>query len=180
MPRPQSRPYLPGTNAPCVLASGTSIAPRRRALFRQTLLVLLDLEQVVSVEIAEEEHPRYRPFAPHRLLDVDALLAQRRVVGFEIVRGEHDARLDVSRRLARAWRHQRDRRARAGGRDLEPAVAVPERDVGALLEAERLDVELECPVLVGHRDDHASHLRDVCGGLLHGCSFRRVRWLLTA
>src|SRR5688500_16417063 len=38
MPRPQSRPYLPGTNAPCVLAFGTTITSRRRAAFRQALL----------------------------------------------------------------------------------------------------------------------------------------------
>jgi hypothetical protein len=41
-----------------------------------------------------------------------------------------------------------DRGLGAGRGDLDPAVAVAERDVGALLEAERLDVELDGALLV--------------------------------
>ena len=57
--------------------------------------------------------------------------------------------------------------AAARRRDLDPALAVAEGDVGDLLEAERADVEVERAVLVGDRDDHRGDRVEVRGGLGH-------------
>ena len=50
--------------------------------------------------------------------------------------------------------------AAPGGGDLDPAVALAERDVDALLEPELVDVELERPVLVADGDGHRAQLGD--------------------
>ena len=70
--------------------------------------------------------------------------------------------------LARRAAGQRDGGLGALRGDLDPAVAAAERDVGALLEAERVDVELDRAILVGDRDDD--------GADAAGCG---SRWLLT-
>ena len=76
----------------------------------------------------------------------------------------------VADRLARRGRDDRDRRDRPGRSDLDPAIAVAERHVGALLETERADVELDRPLLVGDRDADGRDLADArCGGA-HGSS----------
>ena len=54
-----------------------------------------------------------------------------------------------------------------GWPDLDPAIAVAERNVGALLEAERVDVELDGAVLIGDRHDDGPDLADARGGLAH-------------
>ena len=64
------------------------------------------------------------------------------VVGVDVLAGQRDARLDA-RRVARARLDERDRRVGARRGDLDPAVAVAEGDVHALLEAELLGVEGE-------------------------------------
>jgi hypothetical protein len=65
-----------------------------------------------------------------------------------------------ARGQARTGRADRDRRVGAGRRHLDPAVAVAERLVGALLQAQRLGVELELEILVGDRDDDVRQLLD--------------------
>jgi len=89
------------------------------------------------------------------------------VDGVDVVRVEADAGLDVTGRVARGRRDDGDRGLGAGGADLDPAVAVAERDVGALLEAERVDVEGDGALLIADRHDDGPDLADARGGLAH-------------
>src|SRR2546426_459703 len=59
----------------------------------------------------------------------------------------------------------RDRRRSPRRRHLHPALALAVGGVHALLESERVEVELERPVLVADGDDHRPHLGDVGTGL---------------
>ena len=75
---------------------------------------------------------------------------ERRVV--VVLARQADAGLDPGRVLVAARQHQRDPRVRSLRRDLDPAVAVAEGDVRALLQAQLADVELDRLVLVGDGD----------------------------
>jgi hypothetical protein len=112
---------------------------------------------------------RYGSGCPRRDLrvDVDAGSAEGRVVGLDVLGREGAMGGVAAGRLTLAARDERDRVRRARRGHLEPAVALAAiGEVGALLEPERAEVELERPVLVGHRDEHGPDLADprqVCG-----------------
>ena len=108
--------------------------------------------------------------SPIRLISASTSTPPAREVGvdgIDVVGVEADAGLDVAGRVAGGRRDDGDRRVGAGGADLDPAVAVAERDVGALLEAERLDVELDGALLVADRDADGPDLADARRGLAH-------------
>ena len=70
------------------------------------------------------------------------------VGGVDVVGGQDDPGLDAGLVDSRPRRRERDPGTAARRIDLDPAVLVAERNVGALLEAERL-VELDRAILVG-------------------------------
>src|SRR5436190_3428675 len=133
--------------------------------WRGGLLHLGD-HQDVLLRVAEPEHRRDRvAHAADRVVDVDAGGLEVGVDSLDVIGVQDDPGLRVAGRLPGGRRGDRDRRDRAGRGDFDPAVVVAERDVGALLEAERVDVELERLVLVGDRDADDAELVDTgCGG----------------
>src|SRR5207248_8803138 len=84
-----------------------------------------------------------------------------------------------ARRRARGRRGEGDGGHLVARRHLDPTVAVAERHVDALLEAERLDVELDRTVLIGHRDNDRADLVDASLGVGHdillGLGLHRLR-----
>jgi hypothetical protein len=105
-------------------------------------------------------------------VDVDAKPLELGIGFVDVVGGEADTGLDPGR-VALPRRRQGDAGGSARRVDLDPAVALAERDVGALLEAERL-VELDRSVLIGTRDHHQADLADV------GCCLAHVGLSLVA
>jgi hypothetical protein len=87
------------------------------------------------------------------------LVSSGLVVGVGVVGREADD--DPS--IAFLGLHEGDRRRSTGRRDLDPAAALAERGIKALLEPERFDVEVQCPFLVADRDDHGSDPSDTSG-----------------
>src|SRR5919197_3592125 len=131
-----------GTTLPSIAASSAASRAIR-------LSGALDDHQRVALGIAEPEERRDDVAEAADLgVDVDAAIPQLRVVGVDVVGLERDAGVLAARGHVRARRADRDRRLGAGRRDLDPTVAVAERHVRALLEAERLGIELQHPVLV--------------------------------
>ena len=108
--------------------------------------------------------------SPMRLISASTSTPRACEIGvdrIDVVGVEADAGLDVAGRVAGGRRDDGDRRVGAGRADLDPAVAVAERDIGALLEAERLDVELDGALLVADRDADGPDLADARRGLAH-------------
>src|SRR5262249_4541969 len=89
------------------------------------------------------------------------------VEGVDVSGLQTDAGLAVARRPARGRRGEGDRGDGVAGSHFDPPLAVAEGDVGTLLEAELLDVELDLTVLVGHRDDDGPDLAHVGLGAGH-------------
>ena len=89
------------------------------------------------------------------------------MVGIDVVGLQADAGLAVARRRARGRRGEGDGGHLVARRHLDPTVAVAERHVDALLEAERLDIELDRTVLIGHRDNDRADLVDASPGVGH-------------
>src|SRR5580692_764102 len=122
-------------------------------------------DDAVAVGVVEGGEP-----APRLLLDpaLDGHAAggEGGDVAVEVVGLQHDA-LDRARRHGREPGHERDRRLRALGRDLDPALTRARRVVPDQVEAEHVDVELAGPVLIGDgerdelqmSDSHAAHYR---------------------
>ena len=119
-----------------------------------------------------DEYEKYLNTGIAKLLAIPGNLGvQVDPAGAELLVG----RVDVIRRQADPGLHrgrvsfaggcQRDPRRAARRVDLDPAVLIAERDVGPLLEPERLGVELDRLVLVGRGDDFrgASTVRDRVG-----------------
>src|SRR5580693_2119591 len=104
-------------------------------------------DDAVLVGVVEGDEP-----APRLLLDPaldpHAAGGEGGDVAVEVVGLEHGA-LDRARRHRREPGDERDRRLRALGRDLDPALVRAHRVVADELEAEHADVELAGPVLVG-------------------------------
>src|SRR5439155_26405048 len=90
--------------------------------------------------------------------DVDAGLRELGVVGVDVVRLQADTGWAIADRIARPRWAERDRGRLVSEADLDPAVALAERHVDALLEAELLDVELDRAVLVGDGNEHRRNL----------------------
>ena len=88
------------------------------------------------------------------------------MVAVDVVGLQADPGLAVARRPALRRRGKGDRGFGVAGSHLDPAVAVAERDVGALLEAELLDVERDRCVLVGDGHHDGVELVDasLCAG----------------
>jgi hypothetical protein len=86
------------------------------------------------------------------------------VVGLDVAGRDDDAGVDGCR-AAFHRRRNRDRSGSLCGRDLDPPLLpVGERLVGAQLEPEHADVELERAILVGGRDGHPAAREDVENG----------------
>src|ERR1019366_970479 len=120
----------------------------------------LDDQEPVAVGVAKEEHRRYRPPHAHDgLICGPAAGPQVRVVGVDVLGGEGHVGVDPDR-FALLWWHQGDGTGSPRRRHFDPAVPPPEGDVGALLESERSQVELERAVLVAHGNDHGPDLGD--------------------
>jgi hypothetical protein len=108
------------------------------------------------------------PSPPHQLVvHVDAAALQLLVIGARIVRGQGDAGLAAGLVVALRPR-QCDGGPASGRRHLDPAVTLPERNVGGEREAELVGVERDRSVLVGDRDDHPADVLHLC----HVVSFR--------
>ena len=117
-------------------------APRWRASS-----ALLDNLEAVAVLVAEGEHGRHA-IPMQDLVRVDAAGVQVGMEGIGVWCGEPDAGLDA-RWHALVGENECDRRFRPRWRDLDPALALAEGDVETGLEAEGVDVELQCSVLIG-------------------------------
>src|ERR1700685_340760 len=104
-------------------------------------------DDAVPVGVVEGDEP-----APRLLLDAaldgHAAGGEGGDVAVQVVGLEHHA-LDRARRHRREPGHERDRRLRALGRDLDPALVRAHRVVADEAEAEHAHVELAGPVLVG-------------------------------
>ena len=110
---------------------------------------------------------RHRIAHAHDVIGVDALGGQVGMGRIDVVDVEARVGLDADR-IALARRHERDAGLAAGQPDLDPALAVAERDVDAQLEAECLGVEGQRLVLVGDGNEDPAELGDVRGlGVRH-------------
>jgi hypothetical protein len=128
-----------------------------------------DEHEGVAVGVAEPEHRRDGvAHAADLGVDVDAALLELRVDAIDVVGVEADAGLDVASRVAGGRGDDGHGGVGPGRGDLHPAIAVAERHVGALLEAERLDIELDGALLVADRDADGPDLADTRRGLAHG------------
>ena len=129
----------------------------------------LDEHEGVALRIAEPAQRRHRVAVPADLgVDVDARFLELGVQRVDVGGLQADSGLGVAGgRRAFRRRRKRDGRVGAGRRDLDPAVARTERLIGALLHAERADVEVERLVLVGHGDDDVGDLADAGGRGAH-------------
>jgi hypothetical protein len=109
----------------------------------------LGREERVAVRVAEEAQRRHGvSHTAHLRVDVDPESRELGVERVDVVGRDADAGGGAGR-VARARWNDRERRRRARRRDLDPALALgAEDDVGTLLEAERVDVERERPLLV--------------------------------
>src|SRR5579862_413479 len=137
---------------PCGVLTPRMISPVAR----------LNDEQRVLLRIVEPEHRRYGiAHARDLVTDVDALRLQLGVVGIDVGGVERDTGLAAAGRLPFGRVHDRDRCRAALRPDLDPAVVAAHRDIDALLEPERAAIEVDCPLLIVDRDDHATDLADV-------------------
>ena len=83
------------------------------------------------------------------------------MIGLDIAGRDHDAGVDGGRASLHRWR-DRDRGVPARRNDLDPPhLPVGEGFVGAQLEPQRVDVELERTILVGSRHGYAADLGQV-------------------
>src|SRR5262249_31512797 len=146
--------------------SGQGARPKPEAGGRRS--AALDDHQAVALGVAQPEQRRHRVAHTADLgVHVHAGGPRLRVESVDVFGLQADARLAVARRPARGRRGEGDRGDGVAGSHFDPPLAVAEGDVGALLEAELLEVELDLAVLVGHRDDDGADLRDISLGAGH-------------
>ena len=82
------------------------------------------------------------------------------MVRLDVLRRERAVSALASDRGALSGRNKRYRVRRARRRHLDPAMDSSVEEIDAFLEPEFIEVELECSVLIGHRDEYGRDLGD--------------------
>ena len=125
----------------------------------------LDDHVLVPVRVAEREHRWDRSAEAQELgIGIDSVLAQGRLIALRRARREADPGVDADR-LSRLVRGESHGRPAVGRTDLDPALAVAERQVASDLEPELAGEERERPILIGHRDGDRGDVADADPGL---------------